>query len=399
MTARDEMIARATAAWREWCRTIEQTGVAALEKTLTDDEMDIAEGLRYMARQSRMTLQSQMENGDTIHPYLSRALSYDRKAGGDNPQGLYLSAPINGTDTYRLSGTWGSGRWISIIAMRHPPDALAQGLPPYGATVFPDDVQVEPDGTFEMILSPEKHDGNWLETDPYVSRVLIRQFFGTYDDVRPMDLRIENLTRGEEPKQPLTLDQAVGRIERAAKTYSMAVPLLQGELLGKAATINSFKTDIGDPTSNMGGVPGGNAVTARWRLEEDEALLVQVTPPEPCAYWDVQVGNGWYETWDYRHFFAGLTCENSVLGDDGSVTLVLSQRDPGTVNWLDTAHHREGHIAIRWQLTDGALPVPACTVVKVDDVRDRTGLPPVSPDERKQQRRRLRESVERRFRL
>lgn len=399
MSDRQASIARATEAWRAWCRTLEKTGVDVLENTMTDDQLDVAEGLRYLTRQSRMTSQHHMENNDTAHPYLSRMLSYDKKAGGDNPQGTYLSAPVNGTDTYRICGTRGTARWVSIIAMRHPPDVLARGLSPYGATMFTDDLQVEPDGTFEIILSPENHEGNWLETDPFVATVLIRQFFGTFDNVVPMDLRIENQTRGQEPKQPLTLDQAIGRLEAGTLTFSLVVPMMHAELLAKESSINSFATDIGDPTSNLGGVPGGNAVTARWRLEKDEALLVQVTPPEPCAYWDVQVGNSWYETWDYRHFFSGLTCEQVKQADGGSVTLVLSQDDPGTANWLETAHHREGHIAIRWQLTDGQLPIPVCTVVKVDEVRKRTGLPPVSPEQRRQQRLALRYSVERRFPL
>jgi hypothetical protein len=161
--------------------------------------------------------------------------------------------------------------------------------------------------------------------------------------------------------------------------------------------LNSFKTDIGDPTSS-GGVPGGNAVTGRWALELDEALIIRVTPPVPCAYWDVQVGNGWYETFDYRHHVSGLTCEGAHLADDGSVTLVLSSQDPGTVNWLAAAQHREGHIAIRWQLTNGQLPVPETTVVSVGEVQTLTGLPAASAADRAATRAQLRHSFDARFR-
>jgi hypothetical protein len=177
------------------------------------------------------------------------------------------------------------------------------------------------------------------------------------------------------------------------------VPVMQGELLGKAHSINHFASDLGDPTSTHGGVPGGNAVTCRWQLEPDEALLIEVTPPTPCPYWDVQVGNGWYESWDYRHHSSGITARQAVLNADGSVTLVLSQRDPGTVNWLEAAHHRQGHLAVRWQLSEGQLPLPECTVVKADEVAKITGLPAISPERRRLQRRARRHAVERRFRL
>ena len=145
--------------------------------------------------------------------------------------------------------------------------------------------------------------------------------------------------------------------------------------------------------------PGGNAVTARWHLERGEALLVSVHPPDPCPYWDAQVGNVWYESWDYRHFFSGITCRQASAAADGSITIVVSDRDPGTANWLEAAGHREGHIAIRWQLSQGRLPIPSCEVVPVDEVAARSGLPGVTEDERLAQRRALRRSVEKRFRL
>ena len=173
---------------------------------------------------------------------------------------------------------------------------------------------------------------------------------------------------------------------------------MQGELIAKGARPNAFATDVGDPTSNFGGVPGGNAVTSRWRLEPHQALVVAVIPPDPCAYWDVQVGNGWYESWDYRERISGLTCDQVHVHDDGAATIVVAELDPGTANWLEAAGHREGHIAIRWQLTDGRLPIPDCTVVDVTEVPSRTGLPLVSPQERSRQRRALRTSFDARFR-
>jgi hypothetical protein len=179
--------------------------------------------------------------------------------------------------------------------------------------------------------------------------------------------------------------------------FPMMVSNMQKELLDKGNRKNSFKTDVGDHTSNTGGVPGGNAVTARWALEPDEALLVTVTPPDPCAYWDVQVGNGWYESFDYRHHFSGLTCEGAHLEDDGSFTIVVAHEDPGVANWVEAVGHREGHIAIRWQLSD-ELPIPETRVVPVSKVAAFTGLPAVSPEDRAAARAFLADSWEARFR-
>ncbi len=394
--ARNERLERATAAWQQWCATLEQVGTAALANTLTDEDIDFAEGLRHLTRMARLTLAGGMENNDPLHPFFDRSLGPTLKMGGDNPAGLYLSAPINGTDTYRVAGTRGSATWISFMAQRNH-GCFAAGLGVFGDAIFTE-LETNDDGVFELILSPDKHSGNWIETDRFSARLMIRQFFGDWADVRPMDLTIENLSRGDEAKALLSLSAAVGDLARSAQSLQTLLPAMQSELAAKSDSINAFATDIGDATESYGGVPGGNAVTMRWRLAADEALLATVRPPIPCAYWDVQLGNVWYESWDYRHFLSGIVHTQATFNDDGSATIVLSERDPGTANWVQTCGHREGHLAVRWQLTDGQLPLPACTVVKVDDVKKITGLPPVSDGERRAQYRALRAAAERRFR-
>ena len=164
---------------------------------------------------------------------------------------------------------------------------------------------------------------------------MVRQFFGDWSDVRPMDLTIENVSRGDEPEDFLSLSAAVDDLAQSRQSSSRRVlPAMQSELAAKAASINTFATDIGDATESYGGVPGGNAVTMRWRLAADEALVATIRPPKPCAYWDVQLGNIWYESWDYRHFLSGIVHTQATLNADGSATIVLSERDPGTTNWI-----------------------------------------------------------------
>ena len=389
-------LAEAVAAWRGWCRALEETGAAVLGQALTTDEIDIAEGLRYLGRASHFVLFGRTENVDSAHPYFWPFLGPHVKIGGDNPQGLYLAAPINPHDTFVIRGTRGSARWFSAVVMRGS-GARAAGELPIGAEFYLPDMAVDPDGTFELVVAPDEQPGNWLASDQWADYVLVRQFFPAPDDVRTMDLTIHNVTVGDTVPEPLALPDMVRAYTQAAAGYRMSVPHLHSELVAKAEALNTFATDIGDPTS-QGGVPGGNAVTGRWALEPEQALIIRMVPPEPCAYWDVQVGNGWYETFDYRHHVSGLTCEGAHVAADGSVTLVLSDGDPGTVNWLETAHHREGHIAIRWQLTNGQLPLPETTVVPVDQVQRVTGLPSATAADRVAMRANLRSSFATRFR-
>ncbi len=384
--------------WSKFCQALEQTGEKALDELHIESDIDLAEGLRYLSRIARLALESELENKDSDHPYFQRALGPTLKMGGDNPMGAYLAAPINGRDTYRINGNRGSAEWVSFFAQRSY-DALSEGLSVFGDALFATNLECDSDGHFEIIISPEKHQGNWIESDKFSSLMLIRQFFGDWDDVRPMDLRIENLTSGDKPKVLLTLDEVTKRLDASGAFFEMMIPIMQSEMVGMAARTNGFETDIGNPTNDTGGVPGGNGVTGRWKLASDEALIVKLTPPSPCPYWDIQVGNGWYETWDYRHFFSGMTHSQAAKADDGSFTIILSEQDPGTTNWLQAAGHEEGHIAVRWQLTEGQLPIPECQVVKVAEVKSITSLLEISPGQRLAQKSLHREAVEQRFRL
>ncbi|MBM3947147.1 MAG: hypothetical protein FJ315_07110 [SAR202 cluster bacterium] len=42
------------------------------------------------------------------------------------------------------------------------------------------DLRTEWDGSFQLILSPQPHPGNWLKTSPDTYQLGIRQFFGVY---------------------------------------------------------------------------------------------------------------------------------------------------------------------------------------------------------------------------
>ncbi|MFN8027223.1 MAG: hypothetical protein U0W40_12935 [Acidimicrobiia bacterium] len=151
----DAQLEAATAACRTWFETFSDVVAVALRNTLTHDEVDLAEGLRHLARMVRLTTFSGFENNDGGDPYLWRALGPDLKMGGDNPQGLYISAPINGIDTFRLSGTRGSAIWVSVIIGRGA-SARAAGLAPFGEAVFSTELEIADDGTFELYAPRER---------------------------------------------------------------------------------------------------------------------------------------------------------------------------------------------------------------------------------------------------
>jgi hypothetical protein len=80
------------------------------------------------------------------------------------------------------------------------------------------------------------------------------------------------------------------------------------------------------------------------------------------------------ESLDYRHLQVVVNKHQARLDADGKLTIVVSSRDAGVGNWLDTAGHRSGTALLRWV---GAVehPIPRCRVVKLEALgHERTGV-------------------------
>lgn len=398
MTNLKGSIEKTQKSWSEFCRTLEKTGNTALENMVEPSELELAEGVRYLTRIAGLCLDSEMENVDADHPHFSRNIGPVRKMGGDNPHGHYLKAPINGTDTFKIVGQRGSAAWISFLAMRNN-DCFSEGLNVFGDCQFGTDLTTDEDGRFEIIVSPAepKKYTNWLKTDKFCRRLVVRQFFDNFDPDM-INMSIENVSKAGQKKVSIGVDNILQRLSGTQAMFSNMVPFFQSMVKGfKESGINYFP---GTDWSDSGGVPGGDPVNGVWQLQEDEALIVTLSPPKECPYWDIQVGNVWYETFDYRYFISGLADKQVHANLDGTTTIILSEKDPGTANWLQAAGHREGHLAVRWHLIDGPPPIPQCQVVTFAELAEHiVHLPRVSQQQRNDYLAQQRAAVDLRYRL
>ena len=78
-------------------------------------------------------------------------------------------------------------------------------------------------------------------------------------------------------------------------------------------------------SNNVGGDPKIRYFHSYWELKEDEALVIDATPP-PCAHWNFQLNNYWMESLDYRYFPVSCNKHTAVYHDDGSVRIVVSHK-------------------------------------------------------------------------
>src|SRR3546814_4290337 len=103
-------------------------------------------------------------------------------------------------------------------------------------------------------------------------------------------------------------------------------------------------------------------------LGPDEALIVEAEVPTQCGYASLILTNDIYETTDWYNNQASLNNAQWRVDGDGILRVVVSAKDPGVPNWLDTSGYPSGEIQGRW--TDcNAQPVPSVRKVAVADVR------------------------------
>jgi hypothetical protein len=104
----------------------------------------------------------------------------------------------------------------------------------------------------------------------------------------------------------------------------------------------------------------------RWRLAPGERLVVETTPPA-TGYWSLQAWNHWGQSLapvvDRSNYPRQIiNAASAVRSADGSVQVVLADRDPGVPNWLDTFGWTEGSMICRFLYPEERPRAPRCRV-------------------------------------
>ena len=105
-----------------------------------------------------------------------------------------------------------------------------------------------------------------------------------------------------------------------------------------------------------------------WELGPDEALVMTGTLP-PGVFANVMLWNKHMQTLEYRNRTSSVNGAQLDLDSAGRYRIVISEKDPGVPNWLDTGGHPQGTIFWRFLLPDEDPPKPDCVVMPVDQVR------------------------------
>jgi hypothetical protein len=289
---------------------------------------------------------------DPDHPEFVPTYNTGFNIAAPNPDYIYSGTPLDGKGVYRLRGLKGSNLF-TFMQMTGPstddPKTAKTSMFNYFRL---DQAPAGLDGSFDFILSAERPAGifmrsvayDWLhERDPVVGIERI--------DIPPGRAR---LTAQETAAR---LKSVTEFVRRDSMIWWKHMADLQAKNMWNRVGVEPWGT-----------FPGQVYLEGLFRIADDEALILETAVPDKCLYWSFLVGDMQFRTGDYANNQASINGFQAKLDSDGKFRAVISKRDPGVANWLDTSGYNEGVIQGRWNSCDSA-PVPSARLVKLSALR------------------------------
>jgi hypothetical protein len=367
---------RSGEAWESLCDSIKQMGATVLSSEFAGDDLERAEGYRYLLGFLSLNLTRSLYSCGPELPFFLRAGNDDVvKFALDNPDGINSkSAQLREDLTYRLYGKAGGERYVEFV-QNGPKGTLTNH--------YLDQFEIGPDGDFEIFLSKEPHEGNWIPLAPGVRSLLVRHVQYDWENEPMTEMLIERPGVSGIPDCLRTPDPA----EVGAQVLALGKSLSNG-IDYWLSYVRSFRVE-GDnviPKHQPLAASGVSAVRAAPKgffvLAPDEAMLLEFEPPQG-SFWSVCLGDVWFRSFDPSHLHTSLNGHYAKVDADGKCRVIIAHSDPGVANWLDTAGHGRGIVTFRFVRTD-TRPIPEMVVIPHADISSR--LPPdttrVNPEER-----------------
>lgn len=423
-------------------------------------DRNLAEGYRYLMGFVHSAVERAFHE-DPQRPQFRNTLSIVNRGTIDNADAIYFSAAIDGRESYLLRGEAGDTRhWRGQAPVAGRPRAphylifeascgdlagdsgdlreLQPGMRTQTGRLDSSAIEVNADGSFEILLAPERpagYEGNFIATLRVVDRphpenpslpperhadyISGRQLFGDWEHEEAIHFDISQVAGEGTGPAPYCAEQAARELRRFGElvrgqmhfwnafwTLPMgAYGKREGTLPAIAFPRNGFNRINAASGATGGGMSTNLYAGGIFELEVDEALIIENRLAVAPNYIGFQLANLWGESLDYANSMGSLNGHQAQRDPDGAIRLVIAHRDPGVPNWLDTGGHPEGFMAPRWAYSETPDPAqwPRISARKVPFDGIREHLPPstpsVTPEQRREQIALRQRHVRRRFRV
>jgi hypothetical protein len=331
-----------------------------------ESEREVAQGMRWILRNVAMTADI-AGDANPLRPAFVPMDSTARKIGGDNPDGEYHLATIDGRYNYRITGNRGSVRYFSLNVN------AGRGMNKRRMAAFLNDQTIEFDekGGFTLLLSQQRPqaNGQWVQIPEDATNIMLRQYVADRGREELVSIAIAPL--GEAPPLPDTRDTDIAEALTAMNYAFVFLANLHKIVLRQAwERPNEFFSTDADTLGGTIATPDNLYMIGSFDVARDQALIIEVQPPQ-TRYWNIALESHWHESVEYLHRSTSRTLENVTASADGKVRFVIAQRDPGVPNWLDPMGNERGFMTLRWLDARGAaVPEPVVTRVKLAELAD-----------------------------
>ncbi|MEV0247802.1 hypothetical protein AB0H76_14510 [Nocardia sp. NPDC050712] len=347
--------------------------IAAAEQIITTaphirTEQDLVEGYDYLAGSIRASLQMAWAY-ERDFPFFVMSTGPYTKMGLDNPDTLYFHSYLRPDAEYVVTGKRGSTRDLSFQVLNgdySPVDV------PDSLTAFDDRaLEIAADGSFEIRFGPGEPRPSYVQLGADAAMLVVREVSSDWATEKPGVIRIQRVdTIGDAPP-PLTKDVLTKRYGVAGK---MLISRLNTFLaFPKWFYLNLPVNTMTEPRLTPGGLSTQFSSAGHYELEDDQALIITV-PKSDAPYQGFQLGSMWYLSLDYINHQTSLTADQARVDPDGKIRLIVSERNPGLVNWIERTGHARGYVQFRWQRVARDMKPedgPTVEVVSVDELPQR----------------------------
>jgi hypothetical protein len=269
---------------------------------------------------------------------------------------------------------------VSIMPFGPP---VAGGLQTFAPFHF-DDLAIEPDGTFQVVLSAQRPTGatDWWPLQPETRTLMLRSVSERWgEDVEP---RVAITRLDADPRRvradPEELRARVGVFAMVVEGMIMSGVNRVAKLRDDGVVNRLVEVDY---SATGGGLPDQWYQEGCFALDHSDALVVETRLDPACRAFSLSLTDGLFSTIDWATAHSSLNRHQAVVDPDGGLRVVVAPEEPGVNNWLDTTGHRFGVMQFRWS---GPPVVPDLSVRKVAlDSLDQvlpTGNARVTPAER-----------------
>lgn len=340
-----------------------------------DRPADIVLGHRYLMHLLSYALDAVFE-ADLERPVFHRIVGPSRKFMGDNADAIYFAAYIRPDRSYRVRGNTAGAVYTSITLEKGTRDGhWPQGV---ALAVNVDDLNVASDGSYELILGPERRPGNWYKIDPDVGSLTTRHYFEqehpvAADPTKVIPLSIEPLDAVGPRPAPDDASVAAGlrRVINFMRSTTIDMPpfMQPGKVPSWVSTVPNHFNPAGKPGTSIGASFQDAAYTmAPFALKPDEALVMEGRFPK-CRFANVNLWTRFQQTFDYTTHTVALNRKRTKLEADGSFRMVVAHSNPGVPNWLDTEGRPSGIIFWRFVLPEEPIAPLRTKVVPLSTLR------------------------------